>query len=33
MLQGAFIMLAVTVVFANALTDMFYAVLNPRIRL
>ncbi|MEU4568894.1 ABC transporter permease [Micromonospora sp. NPDC023956] len=32
-LQGAFIMLAVTVVFANALTDMLYAVLNPRIRL
>ncbi|PMR57750.1 ABC transporter permease [Verrucosispora sp. ts21] len=32
-IQGAFIMLAVTVVFANALTDMLYAVLNPRIRL
>ncbi|MEU9510382.1 ABC transporter permease [Micromonospora sp. NPDC048170] len=32
-LQGAFIMLAVTVVIANALTDLLYAVLNPRIRL
>ena len=32
-LQGAFIMLAVTVVVANALTDLLYAVLNPRIRL
>jgi len=32
-IQGAFIMLAVTVVIANALTDMLYAVLNPRIRL
>jgi ABC-type dipeptide/oligopeptide/nickel transport system permease component len=32
-LQGAFIMLALTVVVANALTDMLYAVLNPRIRL
>lgn len=28
-IQGAFIMLAVTVVIANALTDMLYAVLNP----
>ncbi|MEN3609457.1 ABC transporter permease [Plantactinospora sp. ZYX-F-223] len=32
-LQGAFIMLAITVVVANALTDLLYAVLNPRIRL
>ncbi|MFI9639094.1 MULTISPECIES: ABC transporter permease [unclassified Micromonospora] len=32
-LQGAFIMLAVTVVIANSLTDLLYAVLNPRIRL
>ncbi|WP_434740835.1 ABC transporter permease [Micromonospora sp. SH-82] len=32
-LQGAFIMLAVTVVVANTLTDLLYAVLNPRIRL
>lgn len=32
-LQGAFIMLAVTVVVANAFTDVLYAVLNPRIRL
>ncbi|MGB4138031.1 MAG: ABC transporter permease [Microbacterium sp.] len=32
MLQGAFVMLAVTVVLANLITDMIAMVLNPRIR-
>lgn len=32
MLQGAFVMLAVTVVVANLITDMIAMVLNPRIR-
>ncbi len=32
MLQGAFVLLAVTVVVANLLTDMISMVLNPRIR-
>lgn len=32
MLQGAFVLLAVTVVIANLLTDMVALVLNPRIR-
>jgi peptide/nickel transport system permease protein len=31
-LQGAFVMLAITVVLANLLTDMIALVLNPRIR-
>jgi ABC-type dipeptide/oligopeptide/nickel transport system permease component len=32
MLQGAFVLLAVTVVLANLLTDMVALILNPRIR-
>ncbi len=32
-LQGAFILLAVTVIVANILTDLVYSVLDPRIRI
>jgi peptide/nickel transport system permease protein len=32
-LQGAFILLAVTVIVANILTDLAYSILDPRIRL
>jgi peptide/nickel transport system permease protein len=32
-LQGAFILLAVTVIVANILTDLAYSVLDPRIRI
>jgi peptide/nickel transport system permease protein len=31
-LQGAFVMLAATVVIANMLTDLIYGALDPRVR-
>jgi peptide/nickel transport system permease protein len=32
MLQGAFLLIAVTVILANFLADMLYAQLDPRVR-
>ncbi|HVU15070.1 MAG TPA: ABC transporter permease subunit, partial [Phototrophicaceae bacterium] len=32
-LQGAFLLLAVSVILTNLLADIFYAVLDPRVKL
>jgi peptide/nickel transport system permease protein len=33
LLQGAFVVLAISVVVANLLTDLVYGLLDPRVRL